>query len=370
MNNLKIEVAEAYEQARTERHQRPVGAASIGWGILGASTVAQQRLLPVLRQQPPPPAASQQTGAWAVSIYSHDEARAQHFAQQNQLPHADANLSDLLARPQIGCVYVASHPRHHFVLSLAALAAGKHVLCEAPLGLVGAEAEELTRFATARGLHLAVNHIQRAQPALQQLRNLLGQGAIGDLLGGRVSQTRLLPPRQQSWRLQPNGGGVILDQTTHSLDLLRFLLADEVAEVAAMSGQRLLGTRVEEDVLTQVRMARRGTLFHLHNSFIIPHNRTSVEIYGDTGTLIAYHCLPEEPAGELLLVRNQQQMALPVLSVDPYWHVVYIFQQAVQSNAPFITPLLASGQDGVRSLQLALAVQESVQKNQPVSLHT
>jgi 1,5-anhydro-D-fructose reductase (1,5-anhydro-D-mannitol-forming) len=174
----------------------------------------------------------------------------------------------------------------------------------------------------------------------------------------------LLPRRMQSWRLRPNGGGVILHGSSHSLDLLRFLLQDEVAELAAVSGQRLLGELVEEDVLTRVRMARSGALFHLHDSFIVPHNRSSIEIYGDIGTLIAYHCLPEEPAGELLLLRNQQLTPLPISAIDPYWQVVYAFQQAVRNNGQ----PLASGQDGLRSLQLAQAVQESVQKGSTVAL--
>src|SRR5690606_18276270 len=143
------------------------------------------------------------------------------------LPYAFVNLADLLAHPDIHCVYISNHPRHHAQTVLAALAAGKHVLCEPPLALSLEDAQTAARTALSRGLVLAVNYARRADPALHTLRQLLADEAIGDLLGGRISNAVMLRPALQTWRLQRAGGGAILDRTLHSADLIRYLTGDE-----------------------------------------------------------------------------------------------------------------------------------------------
>ena len=140
-----------------------VGPDSIGWAVLGTGARAVQVVNDALRQQPA--VAPGVAGTWVVGVYSHNELRAQHFAQETYLPHSFANLADLLQRHEVQCVYIASHPRHHFPLTMAALAAGKHVLCEMPLALTLEDAETMQQAAENRGLLLGVCHQGRADRA-------------------------------------------------------------------------------------------------------------------------------------------------------------------------------------------------------------
>jgi 1,5-anhydro-D-fructose reductase (1,5-anhydro-D-mannitol-forming) len=360
-------LARVYALCVERRRVLPVGARSLGWGLLGASQVAEQFAIRAIRQQPAAPDASQVAGAWVAAVFSHNERRAHQFANTNQIPHVHVNLSDLLERRDIHCIYVSSHPRHRFPLMMAALTAGKHVLCETPLALTLDEAKSLAFAAANRSLHLAVNYVARANPAIVLMRALLAGDAIGDVIGGRISNTTSLPLQLQTWRLQPNGGGVIYDRTTHTLDLLRYLLQDEIGGIYAASTQQILSEvtpgPVPEDLLAQVQMARSGVTVQCHDSFLIGHNPTSVELYGTRGALLAHHWFHDQTESTLHWRRHDQieQMDLPLL--DPFWHMIYQFNAAVRTNA---APL-ATAHDGLQALAIALAGQRSLQEKVPVS---
>jgi len=248
------------------------------------------------------------------------------------------------------------------------------------LALTVADARCLQQAAADRGLVLGVNHARRGHPILREMHKAIASGMIGDILGGRISNATLLQTQFQTWRLQANGGGVVFDRTIHALDLIRFLLVDEIAQVSAISAQQILGELpadgaeplVEEDVLTVVRTARRNVTLQLHDSFVIPHNQTSVEIYGSSGALIARGCLAAQETGDLLLVRNQQITPIPVAAVDPYWTSIYAFHAAVRatnpsqaSSLPDREPL-ATAEDGIQSVMAALAVRQSIARRMAI----
>lgn len=359
----QIERLAAYYAACCNPQRRlEVGPQSIGWGILGASTIAEQQLIRAIRQQPSAPTASQIAGAWVVAVFSHNERRGRDFARVNHIPHADVNLADLLQRREIQAVCVSSHPRHHYPLTMAALAAGKHVLCETPLALTLEEAKTAYQTALDRGLVLSVNHTVRGNPAIQKIRGLLQQGAIGDLLGGRLSNPTLLSIMRQTWRLQGNGGGVIFDRTIHAFDLLRHLLVDEIKALYAVNTQHILqGTatpQCEEDVLVQVHMQRSGLTFQVHDSFVIGHQPSTLELYGSHGALHLHNWFEPQAASQLWLWRHAQGEPVAVPPLDPHWQTVYAFMAAIRNAG---SPL-AHGADGVASLAAALAAHRSIRE--------
>lgn len=340
---------------------------------MGASAIAG-RTIHAVRDQHPLPAGGGQgavTHSRIIGIFSHNEHRARQFAVDHAVPQVFVNLADLLAHPDIHCVYISSHPRHHAQAVMAALAAGKHVLCEPPLALTLDDAQTAAHTALSRGLVLGVNYLRRADPALRALREQLASGAIGDLLGGRISNAIALRPALQTWRLRPGGGGVLLDRTLHSVDLIRYLLRDEAAAVHALSTQRILGSdqsgeesQVEEDVVSHLSLRRSRLVFQLHDSFLVPHTPTTVEIYGGAGTLVARHCLTDDPPSELYLIRHGHSSTLPLFAIDLYQHAIQVFAEAVRGQG---VPL-ASGTDGVQSLAIVLAAQEAIRRKRQVTL--
>ncbi len=354
------QLAALYTASYNQQRHLTVGQHSLGWGILGASSIAEQQIIPALRHQPAATGASQMASSWVGAVFSHNERRCRDFARINRIAHAEVNLADLLQRREIQCAYVSSHPRHHFALTMAALNAGKHVLCETPLALTLDEAQLLQQTAHSRGLLLGINHVHRANPAVQKMQALLNQNMIGDVLGGRISNMELLPLTKQTWRLQANGGGVLFDRTIHDIDLLRFLLHDEVATVYSVSTPPILSEttkgQVEENVLAQVQMRRSKVTFQIHDSFFIGHQPTGIEIYGSQGTLNILHWFGGSPASQLWLHRHRQieQLALP--TINPYWQTIYFFNAAVRNQ----TAPLAQATDGVAGLATVLQLHKSI----------
>lgn len=336
---------------------------SLGWALIGASAVAESVMVDAIRSQPPLEDGSA-VGAWIVGIHSHSPLRARRFAERNHIPHATHTLDDLLGRHDVQCAYVGNHPRHHAESVLAALRAGKHVLCEPPLALSAEEAQALMHTAADRGLQLGLNLVRRADPVVRALAEMLSDGALGDLVGARLQNALLLPVAQQTWRLQPVGGGVLFDRSMHSIDLLRFVFSDEIAEVAAATTQRILGFTVEEDVVMTVRLRRSNLLVQVHDSFITPHIPTALEIYGSAAMLYAEHCLDDSRPSRLTLHRNQHSRVVPLQDVNVWQASVAAFCRAVRSEAE----LLATAQDGIATLTAILAAQQALQRGTPVQL--
>lgn len=337
---------------------------TLGWGLVGASAVAAEALVPSLRRLPDLAADSRRSipDSLPLGIFSHNEHRARAFADYHAIPHAFVNLADLLAQPSIHCVYVSNHPRHHAQTVLAALAAGKHVLCEPPLALSVEEAEAVAHTALDRGRILAVNYTRRGDPALHTLRELLADHTIGDLLGARISHTGVLPTVRQSWRLRPQGGGVLLDRTAHTVDLLRFVLRDEVATAYSVSTQQLLGDEVEEDVLSIFSLRRSGLMVQTHDSFIVAHPTTAVEFFGSNGTLSVNHCWRVDLPSELWLHRHDQVTPIPTTPQSAFLATVQAFIRAVRTQgAP-----LAGGADGVNNMAILDAARLSLGRGQTV----
>lgn len=340
---------------------RSVDARSVGFLVAGASNMAAQHMLAAIREQPPVAGTRDVAGAWVPALYSHNERRAREFAARHAIIHFAAEIEPLLGRAEVQCVYVGNHPRHHAETVLAALAAHKHVLCEPPLALTVAEAEPLVQMAQNRGLVLAMNYSWRATAAVHQMAELLLADGIGELLGGCVRNTAYLPPEQQTWRLQPNGGGVVWDRTLHDLDLLRFLLHLPVRAVYGHSGRSTLAAAVEDDLLGHALLAG-GLAIGLYDSFLQPHAPVRVELYGTRGALAATACAPGDQGAELLLRRGDDVQLVPLPSINAWRAGVANFLAAVRGAAP----ALATGADELYNLAAATAMHRSLQDGSAV----
>jgi 1,5-anhydro-D-fructose reductase (1,5-anhydro-D-mannitol-forming) len=326
-------------------------------------------MLAAIREQPPLPGTRDVAGAWVAAVYSHNDRRARDFAQRHSIIHFSDNLDELLQRPEVHCVYVASHPRHHADTVATALQAHKHVICEPPLALCVAEAEPLVQMAQNRGLVLALNYSWRAVGAMHAVHELLLADEIGELLGGRIRNTSYLPVERQTWRLQGLGSGVLWDRTIHDVDLLRFLLHVQVREVyaygtqygtpaaVAVAGGALIDAApVAEEIVGFVALTG-GRVIQLHDSFVQNHAPVMVELYGANGSLAAIHCGPANQGAEITLRRGESVRKIAVPVVNPYRAGVANFLAAIRGAAQ----PLASGVDELHNLAAVAALERSLQ---------
>jgi 1,5-anhydro-D-fructose reductase (1,5-anhydro-D-mannitol-forming) len=331
---------------------------SLNWALIGASDIAKTRMIPAIRSLP---------DSTVTAVLSSDAARAKSYAAENSIPRAYHQLDDFLQDPEIDVVYISTTNDLHASQAIAAAKAGKHVLSDKPLALTLADAETMVSTAKEKGLVFGTNHHLRNAITHRTMRQLIREGAIGKPLAARVFHAVYLPPRLQGWRInRPEaGGGVILDITVHDADTLHFLLDDDVQDVMARSAQQGLSQGELADAVMGVMYFRNGTLAMFHDAYTIKHTQTGLEIHGTEGSLIAKNVMTQDPVGDVFLSRNGVVSPVPLgPPEDLYAHIIHHFNNAVQGHGqPFIT-----GEDGIRSLAVGLAVQESAKTGQRVQV--
>src|SRR5215831_8603937 len=198
----------------------------VRWGVLGVALIATGRALPPL-------AGSRHTTVAAIA--SRSEAKAKAAAQALGVPRAYGSYEELLADPTIEAVYNPLPNHLHAEWTVRALEAGKHVLCEKPLALTGAEVERMQKAARDAGLLLAEAFMLFSHPRIRALRTLVRDGAIGRL--GSVQFSFSNPnfdPGNIRNRVE-TGGGALLDKGCYTVALSRYLFEAEPDAVTATS---------------------------------------------------------------------------------------------------------------------------------------
>ena len=245
---------------------------SLGVGIIGCGLIGAKR------------AAALGT-ARLVACADLDAARATDLARR--VPGAVAEPVDrLLTRADVDVVIVATTNESLAKVSVAALEAGKHVLVEKPAARTVAELDGIAQAAARakRLVHVGFNH--RYHPALQKARELVDAGSLGPMMfirgryghGGRVGYDR-------EWRADParSGGGELIDQGVHLIDLSRWFLGDFVT-VDGIAATFFWDMPVDDNAFLTLRSAG-GQVAFLHVSCTEWKNLFSMEIYGRTGKI-------------------------------------------------------------------------------------
>lgn len=157
------------------------------------------------------------------------------------IPRAFGDYRKLLASSEVDVVHIAAPNQLHCQMSLAALAAGKHCICEKPLAMNTREtAKVLARAKTARRV-FAVNYNVRFYPAVLQLRKTIARGELGEIIhvNGSYLQDWLFKETDYNWRLLPEEGGklrAVADIGTHWMDMVSFMLGARIESVYADLG--------------------------------------------------------------------------------------------------------------------------------------
>lgn len=166
-----------------------------------------------------------------VAVGGRDEARARAYADELGIPRAHGSYAALLADPDIDAVYVPLPIALHTEWTLAALRAGKHVLCEKPFAMTVADATACFDAAEAAGLVCLEGFMWRRHPQTALVRRLVDSGAIGDLAFVRAALT-VDAPAGDIRRTGALGGGAVLDLGCYCVSGIR-LFAGEPRRVAA-----------------------------------------------------------------------------------------------------------------------------------------
>lgn len=203
---------------------------------------------------------------------SHEAILARAVDRYNVPGYADYRRMIEEARPDLVVVVVPTH-LHHEVASFA-LDAGVNVLVEKPIASTIAEGEALIALARARGVKLAVGHVERFNPAVLALKKLLTEGDLGKIFYLHARRLGPFPPRIRDV-------GVTLDLATHDLDAMRYLTGSEVERVYAETQQRVHQTH--EDLLLGLVRFASGAVGMLDVNWLTPTKVRELTVTGERG---------------------------------------------------------------------------------------
>jgi predicted dehydrogenase len=317
-------------------------------------------------------ALSKIESAALAAIYDEDPGRGQQFAAQFQVPFY-SNLDELLRRDDIQGVVVCSPTNQHLDLVGAAARAGKHVLCEKPVATNIPDAQAMIDACRSAGVILQIPFVCRFYPMLQTAKKLIQSGEIGRVLGvvGGNRGRPPLPPVYPEWITDPiqAGGGALLDHSVHVTDAMRFLFETEVASVFAQKGVfHEPGLAVEDCGLLSLTF-QNGIIATVDPSWSIPENNPYhydfyLRILGEKGTINlddtrqALTVVSDHPAG--------RGVAAEPFGIDVDADMVRHFIRCIRAGENLFPA--ATGEDGLRALEIALAAYDSIRQRQPVFL--
>jgi predicted dehydrogenase len=195
----------------------------VRWGVLGVAKIGVEKVIPAMQRG---------EASEIVGLASRDLGRAREAAAKLGIPRAYGSYEDLLADPAIEAVYNPLPNELHVSWTLRALEAGKHALCEKPIGLDADEARPLIDARDRSGKLVAEAFMVRFHPQWRRARELAQGGAIGDV---RAIQTffsyRLLDP--DNVRNRPPGGGGLYDIGCYAILTARYIFAAEPTRAIA-----------------------------------------------------------------------------------------------------------------------------------------
>jgi predicted dehydrogenase len=329
--------------------------------------------------------ASRAARAALAGVVSSSRASSERVAGTLGFERAYGSAAELLADATIDVVHVVTPNTTHFEFALAAIRAGKHVICEKPLATSTADASLLAAAATAAGVTAAVPFVYRFHPMVREARARVRAGELGRLLSiqGSYLQDWLLTASDDNWRVNEKLGGpsrAFADIGSHLCDLTEFITGDRISRVQALKrivfDDRATSRSITtEDLVAVLVQTRGGAIGTLLVSQVAPgrKNRLQLEISGSAETISFNQEDPEmlwlgRRTGSQLLRRSPEELSTDAvrLCVLPAGHPLGYqdaFNAFVADSYAAVTGEAQEGlptfDDGLRAARLTDAVLES-----------
>jgi predicted dehydrogenase len=302
----------------------------IRFGIAGFGLHAVRRLMPgfTLAQN-----------CKVVALSRRDLTKAREAAAQNGIPHVFTSTEELSRCPEVDAVLVTTPNACHLQDVLTAVAAGKPVLCEKPMGMDADECRRMVEAARKASVLLGVAQVFRFEESTAKFRARVATGDIGRPIFARAEFSFPGAGHHRTWLYNraAAGGGPIADVGVHCIDALRYILQDEPRRVTTIGYSDDQSGDVEAAAILTLEF-QRGTLASVAVSFRA-HYRTPFEIVGDAGVLRANNALNVERPITLELWREGQRVAEDTVSNHlAYAKQVDSFSAAIEGREVFPAP--------------------------------
>jgi predicted dehydrogenase len=283
------------------------------WGILGVAGIAVKAMIPALRRS---------TTGVLTAIASRNPERAAEAKERYGIARAYRSYEELLKDPDIDAVYIPLPNHLHVPWSIRAAEAGKHVLCEKPLGMSAAEVRDLITVRDRTGVQIAEAFMVRTHPRWIAVRELITAGRIGMLkhIGCHFSYSMRDPADVRN--VLEYGGGALMDIGCYPIHIARWMFRDEPLEVMALI-ERDTDVHVDRLVSALLRFETGQASFTVGGQ-LVPWQR--VEFFGTHGRIevrLPFNT-PPDYAGEIIVDdgTDLRSGTVETIAVDPADHYI------------------------------------------------
>ena len=192
------------------------------WGIIGAGDVCEKKSAPAMNKI---------ANSEIKAIMRRDAAKAEDYARRHNIEHWYTDVDELLSDPDINAIYIATPPESHADLVQKAARKGKAIYVEKPMARTYQECVEMIDVCQKANVPLFVAYYRRTLPSFLKVKELIENGAIGEVRLVNIEMYKPLVPDiithlENNWRVNPaiSGGGYFHDLASHQFDFLDFLL--------------------------------------------------------------------------------------------------------------------------------------------------
>jgi len=279
---------------------------------------------------------------------------------------AFSDPDEFFSKADIDAVIIATPTTSHYKLGMKALRSGKHVLVEKPICSSVEEAKELIEFAQNKGLVLSVGLIERHNPVVSFTRDLLDKGTLGEVISISARRVSQYPARIRDV-------GVIMDLGIHDIDVLRYLVGDEVESVYTLAG-RAIHDKFEDHANIMLSF-KTGICGHIETNWLTPMRVRKVYITGSKAFVVMDYMaqsieissssyIDGDPSDLYHMGAQFHKETIDVKHEEPLKRELNDFIHAIKTGSdPFVT-----GEDGLRSLEIAQACLRSCREGTAIEL--
>lgn len=334
------------------------------FGIIGCGVVAPTHAV----------ALSGIEQAQLVAVADISPVRAENFAKEFKVPRAFYDHRQLLADPEVDAVCICTPHHLHAQMGIEAAQSGKHVLVEKPMAISLDEADQLIHACAENGVTLGVAFQHRFDPATRYVKHLIEEGALGKMVLGSAyvkwfRTEDYYDPASWRGRWNQAGGGVLINQAIHAIDVLCWLMG-EVNQVIGYYETCVHRIEVEDTVVASLRFANGALGVIEASTTTYPQSPERIEIAGSRGTvtleggLIARHELAGQGADSPSL-----EVGDPRFQGKSYYGTSHprLLEDFVDAILKGRSPLV-DGAEGRKALEVILGIYESSRLGNAVDL--
>ncbi|MCK4628872.1 MAG: Gfo/Idh/MocA family oxidoreductase [Sedimentisphaerales bacterium] len=342
----------------------------VKWGVVGSGGIARRRTIPE--------GIIPADNAVLVVVYDINGEVNTEVSQEYHAQKADS-IEELL-KTDIDAVYIATPANLHCEQVLTCARAGKHVLCEKPLGMTVDEAEKMITACKNAGVILDMAFMMRFHAQHQAALKMIQEGRLGELTYGRAQLSCWYPPMEGAWRQDPatGGGGSLMDMGGHCIDLMEMFFG-KIAKVSCLINNTVHKYPSEDSAVATLSF-ENGALATVDNFFCIPDNSSKnvLELYGSHGSILAKNTVNQGDRGEMVACleaadsgynaqqtrADAQEMVIDPEPVNTYRAEIEQFGQAILEGRQ---PSCGS-QAGLRSQKVLAACYESAKTGRVIDI--